>query len=43
MLLAQETTELGVETGGILAGVHIEDYFEVTHLIIPEQTAVKDK
>ena len=39
-LLAQETTELGVETGGILAGVHkhIEDHFEVTHLIIPEQT-----
>ena len=43
VLLAQETTELGVETGGILAGVHIEDYFEVTHLIIPEQTAAKDK
>ena len=37
--LSSSSTERGVETGGIIAGEHMDGYYQVTHLIIPEQTA----
>ena len=37
--LAKDNTDRGMETGGILAGQQIDNCFEVTHLIIPEQIA----
>jgi proteasome lid subunit RPN8/RPN11 len=35
--------ECGMETGGILAGKHLGQFFQVTHLLIPEQTAASDR
>ena len=41
--LAKDNTDRGMETGGILAGQQIDNCFEVTHLIIPEQIAASDR
>ena len=42
-MLSKSNTERGVETGGIIAGKHMDNYFQVTHLIIPQQTAASDR
>ena len=36
--MASANTNSGLETGGILAGERKGSYFQVTHLIVPEQT-----
>ena len=41
--LSKDNTKKGLETGGILAGIQLENHFKVTHLIIPEQTARSDR
>ena len=41
--LSKENSDNGLETGGVLAGKQEDDgHFQVTHLIIPEQTAKAD-
>ena len=40
--LSRANTERGLETGGIIAGQQLDGYYQVTHLIIPEQTARSD-
>ena len=42
-ILSRDNTERGLETGGIIAGVHTNQHFQVTHLLIPEQTAASDR
>ena len=42
-ILSTENTDRGLETGGIIAGVHTNQHFQVTHLLIPEQTAAADR
>jgi STAM-binding protein len=37
--LSRMNTNKGLETGGILAGSHLEDHYQVTHLLVPEQSA----
>jgi proteasome lid subunit RPN8/RPN11 len=32
-------TTKGLEKGGILAGSHLDDHYQVTHLLVPEQSA----
>ena len=41
--LSKSNTEKGVETGGIIAGKHMGSYFQVTHLIIPQQISASDR
>ena len=45
--LSKPNTEKGVETGGIIAGKHIGtgtgSYFQVTHLLIPQQISASDR
>ena len=40
--MASANTNSGLETGGILAGERKGSYFQVTHLIVPEQTVRSD-
>ena len=40
--LSNANTAEGRETGGIIAGQDLGEYFQVTHLIIPQQTATSD-
>ena len=42
-ILSQDNTDRGHETGGIIAGIHHDDHFQVTHLLIPEQTSASDR
>jgi hypothetical protein len=42
-MLSKETTDRGHETGGVLAGIHHDDHYQVTHLLIPEQTSASDR
>ena len=42
-MLSKSNTDRGVETGGIIAGRHMDNYFQITHLIIPQQTAASDR
>ena len=37
--LSRLNTSKGLETGGILAGSHLVDHYQVTHLLVPEQSA----
>ena len=41
--LAQENTNKGLETGGILAGKLVGNHYDITHVIIPHQTAADDR
>ena len=42
-ILSQDITDKGHETGGIIAGIHHDDHYQVTHLLIPEQTSASDR
>ena len=41
--LSERNTNLRKETGGILAGVQRKGHYQVTHLIVPEQTGGPDR
>ena len=36
--MSKTNTEMGYETGGILAGIVVDGYYQVSHIIVPEQT-----
>ena len=41
--LSNHNTSLVLETGGIIAGIDMDTYYQVTHLLIPQQTAASDR